>query len=63
MRMKKDEKAEVEAAKKRLKNFCKRASECKNHHDPERLARAREGREGAPRGVGWAELGRRYRTM
>jgi hypothetical protein len=63
MRNKKDEKAEIEAAKERLKKFCKRASQCKNYHDPERLARAKEGREGAPRAVSWAELGRRYRTM
>lgn len=63
MSTKRDEQAEIEAAKERLRKFCKRASECKNYHDPERLARVKEGREHAPRGVSWAELGRRYRTM
>lgn len=60
MRNNKHKQAGIEA---RLKKFVKKASQCKNHHDPERLARAKEGREGAPRGVSWAELGRRYRTM
>lgn len=59
---KKDEQAEIEAAKERLKGFIKPASQV-SHHDAERLARYREGREGAPRRVTWAELGRRYRTM
>jgi hypothetical protein len=63
MRNEKDEQAEVEAAKERLKRFCKRASECKNYHDPERLAAAKEGREYVPRANGWAAVGRRFRTM
>ncbi len=63
MRKKGDEQAEIEAAKQRLKGFAKPASQCKNHHDPERLARAKEGRENSPHGVSWAELGRRHRTM
>lgn len=63
MSKEKDEQAETEAAKARLKKFCKPASQCKNHHDPERLARAKEGRENEPRGMAWAELGRRYRVM
>jgi hypothetical protein len=58
-----DEEAEVEAAKAWLKGFAKKASECKNHHDPERMRRVQEGREHEPRGVSWAELGRRFRTM
>lgn len=62
MRKEKDNQAEIEAAKERLTYFCRPTSQCKNHHDPERLARHREGRDGAPRGVTWAELGRRYRT-
>lgn len=63
MRNTKHEQAEIEAANERLKKFVKKASQSKNHHDPERLARAKEGRDGAPRGMSWAELGRRYRTM
>jgi hypothetical protein len=51
-----DEQAEVEAAKERLKSFCKRASECKNYHDPERLAAAKEGREYVPQR--WSDFGR-----
>jgi hypothetical protein len=57
------EQAEIEAVKERLKKFVKKAGECKDHLDSERLARVKEGREGAPRGMSWAELGRRYRTM
>jgi hypothetical protein len=58
-----DEQAELEAAKERLKRFCKRASECKNYHDPERLKAAKEGREYVPRANGWAWIARRYRTV
>lgn len=59
MRNEKHEEAEIEP----LRKFCKRASECKNYHDPQRLARTKEGREHAPRTISWAELGRRYWTM
>ena len=54
---------EIEAAQDRLKHFVKKASECKGHHDPERLARYRDGRPNAPHGVIWAELGRKWRMM
>lgn len=51
---------EAEAAQHRLKRFVKKASQCKNHHDPERLQRIRDGREAEPRGVTWRQLGRRF---
>lgn len=52
-----------EAARDRLSRIVKKASECRNHHDPERLARQRDSNPNAPRGVTWAELGRRFRTL
>lgn len=58
-----DEQAKIEAARERFRRCCRPASQSKNYHDPERLARHREGREGAPRGVSWAELGWQYRLM
>lgn len=54
---------EIEAAKARLKRFAKKASECTNYHDPERLKRSREGGQAEPHGVTWRELGRRYRVL
>lgn len=62
MRKQQDSQAEVEAAKERLKNFIKPASQV-NHHDPERMARYREGRQDAPRVISWAELGRKWRMV
>jgi hypothetical protein len=62
MSKQRDEQSEVEAAKERLKRFCKRASECKNYHDPERWAAAKEGREYVPRST-WRELARRFRMI
>jgi hypothetical protein len=62
MSKQRDEQTEVEAAKERLKRFCKRASECTNYHDPERLLAAKEGREYLPRSV-WAELGRKFQII
>lgn len=61
MRKKEDEQAEIEAAKERLKKFVKKASECNDHFDPERMARVKEGREGAPRGMSWRELAKSLR--
>jgi protein subunit release factor B len=57
MSKERDEQAKIEAAKARLKGFIKPASSV-NNHDPERMARYREGRENASRGVTWAELAR-----
>lgn len=62
MRSKPDEQSEIDAAKERLKRFCKPANECKNHHDPERWAAAKEGREYVPRSV-WRELGRKFQII
>jgi hypothetical protein len=62
MRNEKDERSEIEAAKDRLKRFCKRASECKNYHDPERLAAAKEGHEYEPRNA-WRELARKFQCI
>lgn len=63
MRTEPDEQDEIAAAKERLKKFAKPASQCKNHHDPEQLARYRERREHAPHGVSWGELARTLRAM
>ena len=51
-----DQQADIEAAKARLKGFIKPASQV-NHHDPERMRRVKEGRESEPRS-GWAEVAR-----
>jgi penicillin V acylase-like amidase (Ntn superfamily) len=58
-----DEHAEIKAAKERLRKFCRPASECKNHHNLERLRRWRDGKQGTTRSVTWAELGRHLRTL
>ena len=58
MRQERDRQAEIEAAQDRLKRFVKKASECTNYHDPERLRRMREGRENEPRGISWTKLAR-----
>lgn len=63
MRNTDDEQAEIEAAKERLRRFGKPANQCRNYHDPERWAAAKEGRKFLPRRNGWAEIGRRFRTM
>jgi hypothetical protein len=55
-----NEQAEIAAAKERLKAFTKPA---KNYHDPERLARWREGRQNESRMISWAELGRRLQIL
>ena len=57
MRDNEDEQAEKAAAQERLKAFTKPA---KNYHDPERLARWREGRQNEPRIVSWKELSQIY---
>lgn len=57
---KQDERAEIEEAEKRLEGFIKRPV---NYHDTEKMRRIKEGREHEPHGVGWRELGRRFRTM
>ena len=62
MRKQQDSQAEVKAAKERLNGFIKPASRV-NHHDSERMARVREGRQDAPRVVSWAELGRKWRMI
>lgn len=53
-----DQQAKIEAAKERLKKFCRPASQCRNRHDPERFERWREGRQNEPRACRWDELGR-----
>lgn len=52
MRKEKDEQAEIEAARQRLKSFIKKPV---NYHDTERMRQVKEGREREPRG-GWHEL-------
>jgi len=63
MRKKKDEQAEIKAAEERLAKFCRPGSQCKNNHDPERLARWRDGRQSEPRIISWAELGRTRKAV
>ncbi len=58
MSKQRDKQAEIESAKERLKGFIKRPI---NYHNPERLARYREGRENAPHGLSWADLARNIR--
>jgi hypothetical protein len=60
MSKERDDQAEIEAAKERLKGFIKRASDV-NYHDPERVAAAKEGREYVPRS--WRELARKFHLI
>lgn len=53
-----ESKAEVEAARERLRRFARPASQATNSHDPERLGRWKRGMQHAPHIASWAEVAR-----
>jgi hypothetical protein len=58
MREPTDKQSEIEAVRERFWRCCRPAKQSKNYHDPERLARWREGRQNEPLGVPCAEIAR-----